>query len=504
MTQNKPFDMAKTAGGEVPLPYDNRFTADMSGADMMGNPSVDPMVPAEIFYRKREGGVYVYSNNPEMLRNEDADKAILKTRGLTGDVEFTYEHSNHTDKPLYFGYRLQNDGESDVEVLVTNVGMQVDGEWLGQRSWSDFYNIAFSLPEYYFVDGKESPAYRGQDFLDYTPRVFTPASYRIPAGQYIYVLGGTTADAYAHTDVGGTADQPVLRGKCSNGAVKFRVSGGEVTGTFFVYTDPAAIAGDPPEQGYIVRRNGIDFFEQYKGLDPSLGLIEAEIAWTVNDKTPSGPLPVTYTSSYDEHISEYPETPYMAYHSTPHRVLRNDWLTALNPQNAHGAVGTDMMIFRGIREDGTPIVIDNEHADGGGKPSNTGNWMVQYNNNFTFINQGNRERTFKVYTDGALSGALLVLVRNEEGDVLDARCTIAAICYPASRLPEDADPRQYEEYGGMCYPYLPNGMSYRLYKPRQALMASVTVPPHSYRRITVDYNILGNSMGGALNRVELE
>ncbi len=504
MTDNKPYDMAKSAWGEVPLPYDNRFTFDVSTVDLAGDAAVDPMKPAEIRYKKREGGQYIYSNNPEMMRNGDVNKALLRTEGLTGDVEFTYEHSNHSDGPVYLGYQLKNEGDSEVEVLVTNAGIQVDGEWLGQRSWSDFYNLHFTMPKNYFIDGKEYFGYVGQDFLEYTPRVFQPTTYRIPAGQYIYVLGGTSADAYANTNVANTADRPILKGKCSNGAIKFRVLGGSVTATFYCYNDAACVRSEPQEQGYIVWRDEIYYGAQYKGVDPCLGLIEADISWTVGDKTPAGYLPVRYTNYYDEKIARYPKTPYMTYHSTPHIQQRDRWMTALNPQNAHDATGTDMMVFRCVREDGTPVIIDNEHADGNGERANTGNWMVQYNNNFTLINTGDNARTFRLYSDGALSGALFVLIRNEAGDVLDTRCTIRPICYPADKLPEDADRTLYEEYEGMCYPIMPDGRSYRLHKPEEALMATVTVQPHSYERVTVDYNILGNSCGGVLNWVTLE
>ncbi|MBQ9414409.1 MAG: hypothetical protein IJU16_04710 [Clostridia bacterium] len=500
----QPFDMAKTPAGVVPLPYDNRFLTDGREIDLVGDPAVDPLKPAELVYKKREGGTYIYSNNPEMLRAKDLGQALLRTKDLTGDVEFTYEHSNHSGQPAYIGYQLKNEGKEDAEVLVTNIGIQVDGEWLGQRSWSDFYNVKFDLPTYYFVDGKEYFGYVGQDFLDYTPRVFQPTTYRIPAGEYIYVLGGTSADAYANTNVGDTADKVVEVGRCSNGAVKFRVLTGKVTGTVYFYADAEQVKAEPAEQGYVVNRDEIFFGGQYKGVDPHLGMIEADISWTVNDRTMCGTLPVSFTNYYDDHIAEYPKTPYMAYQSTPHRQHLIRWLTSLNPQNAHEAVGTDMMIFHCITEDGTPVVIDNEHADGAGDPANTGNWMVQCNHNFTLVNQGEKERTFRIYTDGALAGALFVLVRNEAGDVLNTRCTISPICYPVSELPKDADPSRYENDNGLCFPIMPDGRSYRLHRPEEALMATVKVAPHSYERITIDFNILGNSCGSAWHWVTLD
>ena len=156
----------------------------------------DPLEPCKVEYKKREGGTYIYSNNPEMLSSEDVGAAILRTENMSGLYLFTHEHSNHTGSSIYLGYQLLNTGTEDALVTVYNIGFQIQGEWLGQQSWTDFYNMKYALPDDYFDEnGKESWIYKGQDFLDYTPRVFKPTTYRIPAGEYIYVMGGTSEDA---------------------------------------------------------------------------------------------------------------------------------------------------------------------------------------------------------------------------------------------------------------------------------------------------------------------
>ena len=38
------------------------------------------------------------------------------------------------------------------------------------------------------------------------------------------------------------------------------------------------------------------------------------------------------------------------------------------------------------------VIIDNYHADGCGEPANTANWMIEYQEHFTFINQGDTDR----------------------------------------------------------------------------------------------------------------
>lgn len=133
---------------------------------------------------------------------------------------------------------------------VYNIGYQTDGEWLGQRSWSDYFNLEFRLPaEYFLPDGSVNPIYVGCDYVSYTPRRYEAQQVIIPPGAYIYLFGGTTADAYAHTDIGGTADRPVGTGKCCNGAMLFELRGGDPTGTFYCYSDPAQVQAAPPRAG---------------------------------------------------------------------------------------------------------------------------------------------------------------------------------------------------------------------------------------------------------------
>ncbi|MGN0172599.1 MAG: hypothetical protein ACI39E_07425 [Acutalibacteraceae bacterium] len=452
------------------LPYDNVFTIDPDdGSRTVSDPDTDPLTPAKIHYQKREGGTYVYANNPEILNNADVGQALLRDEGLKGDVEFTYEHSNQSSGPVYLGYQLKNEGERDVFVTVTNIGMQVSGEWLGQQSWSDYYNYKFELPEDYFINGRENELYRGQDFIDYTPRVFQPTTYRIPAGQYIYVLGGTSKDAYNATNVAGTADQMLLRGKCSNGVVKCKVTGGSVTGTFYCYNDVSQVQAEPAEQGYVVMRDDTLYGLQYKGRDDHQGLIESNMCWTVNDKTPSGRLPVTYQTSYDE-LATRKGRAYQEYNNREHTRTDTYWVTNINPQNAHDGVGTDMMTFACETTDGEPIVIDNDHADGYGTMANLGNWMVDYHDNYTFINDGDTPRTFTIQKRA--TGALMAMVLDRDGNVLATKCTIQQI---------DGTKTEYNT---------------KLY--------TLEVAPHSVEQITVSFLLMGNSGGYVYHFIELD
>lgn len=131
---------------------------------------------------------------------------------------------------------------------------------------------------------------------------------------------------------------------------------------------------------------------------------------------------------YDDNADKVTE-PYAEYNSTSHTVNDDEWLTALNPQNNHTAVGTDMMVFNCVDTEGNPLIIDNEHTDGRGEPANTGNWMVTYNDNITLVNSGTRARTFKVYKAGATGGCLMSCIRDKDGKVYNPMMNIHPILY---------------------------------------------------------------------------
>ncbi len=487
-------------------PYDNRFYT----GDYTFNIDSPEAKRAEIEYEKRVGGTYIYSNNPEMLAPEDIGKAILRTKNLTGLINFTYEHSNHTGIPVYFGYQLKNEGYTDVTVTILNLGFQPDGEWLGQRSWSDYFNYRFELPfDYFLPNGEVNPIYVGCDYIDYTPTPRDPVSYTIPAGEYIYVLGGTSEDAYGKANVFGSADTPILPGKCSNAVVKFEISGGSVTGTFYVYSDVSQVQSNPDEQGFITERFNsktqklTDYSKQYKGVDPTAGIIESNITFIIDDETESGRLPIRY-KKYADYDYASKNAPYAKYDLKEHVIESYEWVTALNPNSVQSAIGTDMMIFQCVDTEGNEIVIDTEHADSSGEPANIGNWMVQYTDNFTLINAGERERTLTFFKRGN-SGVLFVMTRDDEGNILDAKALTGPYNFAnEASIFDGVDKSLLVEKNGRLWFKIADGRPYCDVVDERSEVIKITIPPMSVKRISIDYVILGNSCGGTTHWVVVD
>jgi len=453
----------------ITLPYDVATPVDAATLDTTGDGS-DPLVPAEVNYIPREGGTYVYSNNPEQFGAQHLNQAFMRNEELTGEVYVTFEHANYAGQKAYLGYQLKNDSDHDVYVTITNVGYQSTGTWFGQLAWYDFYNTHFELPAGYYNDNgtvsKKYSSFPDYAYQEYEPRVYQPTTYRLPAGEYFWAIGGTSADAYNNINVDDSCNEYVNPIRCANGNVKFTVTGGEVTGTMYCYTDAAEIADEPAALGYVADGYAL----QYSGIAHHHGVIDNFVTWTFNDSSKNGSLPVTYTNYYDDALPSQ-TAPYAAYNSTPHTVERaTSWMTHLNPQNNHQAVGMDLVEFIWHDEDGNEVIIDNDHADGAGLPANTANWMIEYQDHFTLVNQGDTDRTVTLRLKD--NGTLATLVRDSQtGKVLKARFTMG-ICESNAKSP--------------------TSYSFR-----------VTVPAHSVKQITLDYLLVACSYGSVIHSATL-
>lgn len=463
---NADFKINVTADNHlVTLPYDVADPEDISGIDVNGN---DDLVAAEVNYIKRAGGTYIYSNNPEQFGSQHVGKAFMRNEGLTGEVYVTFEHANYSGSNAYLGYQLKNNSDHDVYITITNVGYQWIGTWFGQLAWYDFYNTSFELPDDYLNEnGGITSKYSHLDYAykKYEPRVYQPTTYRLPAGEYFWVIGGTSADAYRNINVDNSANHYVNNIRCANGNVKFTVTGGEVTGTMYCYTNASQVKAEPKALGYVAA----GYAQQYSGIGHHHGVIDNYMSWTFGDDDKTGMLPVTYTNLYANYVPTYSPA-YNKYNSTEHINNTTSWMTHLNPQNDHRAVGMDMVEFIWHDQNGKPIVIDNHHADGCGQPANTANWMIEYQDHFTFVNQGDTERTVTLHLRD--HGTLAILVRDSvTGEVLESSYTAGL-----------------GETGNVFSNYTYN----------------VVIPAHSVKQITLDYLLVACSYGSVIHAVELK
>ena len=190
-----------------------------------------------------------------------------------------------------------------------------------------------------------------------------------------------------------------------------------------------------------------------------------------NDNFNSQRLPVTYTNYYKDGVSSK-GTPYAKIDSTAHVQTLNYWTTHLSPQSSHAAVGTDMTRYITVdSKTRKEVIIDADHYDGTGSLANIGNWMIDYQDRFTLVNTGSRERTITLaLKDG---GSIAVMTRDANGNILDKKYTISRV------------------------------QTFRFDNEDFSYVYSIKVPAHSVKQVTLEYNLLANSYGAIKHIVHL-
>lgn len=186
-----------------------------------------------------------------------------------------------------------------------------------------------------------------------------------------------------------------------------------------------------------------------------------------NDITSGGSLPVKYTNNHSTSLTKGDPFTKIPEFNTLEYKNSSTWSTHCNPNNNPACVGTDMTYYKVTSADtGNKVTISPDYFDGRGSTANIGNWMVDYLDHITLVNQGSRERevTYKLKHNGVI----LAFVRDENGEIKND--------YPLSYKVSLAT----SEYGAELRDYFE-------YK--------IKVPAHSIVRYVVDYNLLANSSG---------
>lgn len=480
-------------------PYDVLEQESIDSFDVYGDPNVDPLKSQRLNVTKRTDSraLYINCNNPEALDTICLNKVLTKADCTNKDVFFTFEHNNKTTQTFYYGYRVTNTGNEDMFVTVKNLGHQVGGpgSWLGEDEWIKFYNLKFDSHYDKLTDSQKAnfDAYVGFS-NNYKSANQQPITYRVPAGKYIYVMGGTTKDAYQNINVFGSADQKVVPSEtgCSNGAVLFSVRGSTCLGQFMTYRDNDArninrseYVTENKELGYM-KNNG--YGAQYVGYDTVHGVVDTALTFTFNDKTTKKFLPVSYDNPYYATSSRGPAFSKIPDLQTKSLSNVNGWVTHINPNGTQNAVGTDMTRYITTDyETGEPIIISPEYfdgrdnspnddtSDGTGTNANIGNWMVDYIDTFTLVNQGDHARTVTYRL--AHSGVILAYIRGADGEV-DTSLFEPKYCVKINS----------SSYGAAIV---------------DPFKFSIKVPAHSVVRFSVDYNLLANSYGYITHNLDL-
>ena len=387
----------------------------------------DILRPATIKMKQRDGGTYLYSNMPESLPDEVINTIIMRNLNLTGECFLTFEHRNTTSiNNIYMGYRLTNLENHDVYITITNLGYQTTGSWLGEKSWMDYYGINYPIEfekfktDTFIYEGKEYNAREWfNDYLNfddsYQPNPLKPVTYKLPAGEKIYIIGGTTQDNYKNLNIAGSADKKIGKNSCVNGNIKFIINNGSVMGDLVVYDDINKINLDNVKIQNVRKYGENDDFGGRLGYSPFHGVIDNNPVWQFNDYSASRKLPVYYQSYYADELKDSYEPFEKVANCYNHDVYSSEWKTHLSAQLNHGYVGTDMVnMFAYYNEE--LIEFSNYIANPAGKIWDYGNWMIEYQENCSFINHGSKDRNVKFHLVNG--SCLFYIIKDNNNNIL--------------------------------------------------------------------------------------
>ena len=493
-TENFKFEIIRK-NNKVNLPFDPINIIPPSNFDT-SSALKDPLKPAEVNYKKRAGNyLYINSNNPEKLTDFDLNKALIRLDISNKEVFFTFEHSTeniNVETKIYSGFQVRNTGSSNLEVKIKNIGFQYNGPgyFFGEKQWIDFYNLKFNFD---MNKWNEKQRINFETYMNfggiYEPSLFQSFTCIVPPGKYIYVIGGTTEDSYYNLNVFNTANIDV-RKTIINGVVLFEVKG-QAEGAYFIYNDVNIPKNDQESyQGYVVKRNGVMLGAQYIGYDNCLGVVDNSMTWEFNDLTENQYLPVYYKVNYSS-TAEW-GNPFEKIKTSEHKVNSRGWSTHLNPHKILGevfyknnwknatkirVVGNYMTKFITINEKKEAIIIDNEHYDGRGNFSNIGNWMIDYIDNYNFVNRGDIDRKITVQMGLGKGGAIACFVRNSALEIVEGTQKYHFFVENSTKEIND------NIYDIFDYTFI--------------------VPSHSVAQIYVEYNLLANSYGNLTHQIYL-
>lgn len=407
-------------------PYDINCTTDLSLYNT-DSCTYSPLQEAKINYVKREGGTYLYSNTPESMPYEVVNTILMQNKDLTGECFLTFEHQNKTSfvNNLYMGYRLKNEEDHDIYVTVTNVGYQVDGSWLGEKAWMDYYGVTYDYAKDKFKEGIVGDNMNAEAYFkayfnfeeNYVPNVLEPVTYKLPKGEYLYILGGTTKDNYKNADIGHTADKYLHLGHCANGNVKFFISNGKAVGELCVYDNINEVNKPNVKVQNLRKYSEDDTLGGRIGFSPIHGVIDNSFVWQVNDATERQQLPVTYDNYYADTLKAHYEPLEEIADVKKHTKTNVRWFTNLSAQLSHDYCGTDMVDLHAIYE-GKEIILSNYIANPVGIICDFGNWMIEYQDNCTLVNKGDKDRKFSFYINN--TSAVFYIVKEMDGTILKA------------------------------------------------------------------------------------
>ncbi|MDP4094065.1 MAG: NPCBM/NEW2 domain-containing protein, partial [Bacillota bacterium] len=315
----------------------------------------DNSLTCPVSYKKKDGGIFIYCNNPESIKPEDlvdSGKIILEQSGIEGNAQVFLEQINNTGKQIYYAIQLHNPGNGTVTVTVNNKGYSVRG-WSGIKQnyncWMDF------------------------------SRADRKYSFKIPPGSTGWLLEPAAVKPYT-----GKSDEGLI-----NSSINFNVQGGSTEIRFCASSsntpDILKLIDKACYEGYVTRHTSTwGEARMYKGISQNLPDISGNFTWVIDDYDKKGPLPVCYNGN--------------GY---------SGWATHITLEKLPGAYVNDLFSFTTPKN----IMFSPTGTDPSTMKCNLGNWGVTYHDTIKITNKGTLARRIGIALADAVDNTSAIVIK---------------------------------------------------------------------------------------------
>lgn len=330
---------------------------------------------------------FILVNNPEPIDDVDLidnGKVIYKTT-FDANVEMYFEHNRNTNTEFYYGIRIYNPTDYNVELTINNSGISAryGGSANHEVTWEQYYteNVTYRI-------NSET----GEEYLK--------ESYVMTPGQYLYfwlvqdlnmkgkVKYLTTISNYQYApydDYLPSDSVPIkwdwswsfdgvlnLTARLSNG--KYLSSKGEnleisniaVSKSFYKAENENSIN----TASTIAQKEGGQLTGEYNGKP----IVTNNAKFVINDSTPAGTIPTYYSSSTDEKLL----------------TLKNGWRTNISGEGS-ASYQREIIPLKGIDKNGDSYTVTPFGS------IETANYAVHYHENITIQNNSSKSRNVAFY-----------------------------------------------------------------------------------------------------------
>jgi len=283
----------------------------------------------------------LFSNHPELIRRDgltDAGASLYHAYDIRGLVRAWFEHISIAETKISVGAIVYN--PSSIPVIIKQTGSGTTTKWDGAIPFVQLFTAGSAI------------------------------QYKLGPHEYRFLV---------------RIDNVIANFSCVTGVADFEVVSVDgaptppVEVSFVAFADEKTVRGTLPQLPYYNPNAPSADMLCYKGSSPVSDVRARNLDYTIDDSTPGGSLPVSY-STYNLNTKRF---------NPP--AVKSQFTTHIGPSMNPEAVVTDEI---SLYTPGYGFIHVLSRCDGLGGYPNWGNWAVAYHLEGTIVNKGAKTRVF--------------------------------------------------------------------------------------------------------------